>query len=1261
MQTGTGAPATIASGYCILGSSRLFSDASTTPTQQSFRLYTTAVNNLRCYAVDSNGLTTNCPIAVTVVDNEPPVMTCNPFVANVSANSDHIVFDWTTWATATDNVNVTGQICTGGPADNVFVYSRIPTPITCYAWDKAGNNQTCTFTVTVDDFYPPHITCPADLSANTSLNSNTGSATFSATATDNVHVASVVCNPSSNSPLTIGAHRVTCTATDTAGNRRSCTFKETIYDYQPPVLVCPLGVDKLSASPTAPNISTTLPVSATDNSGAIANLTCSPGGYPSPYTFSMGTTSVTCTGVDPSHNSAQCSFSVNVVDTTPPVLHCPNQQINTDPGKNYGIPILFSSLTATDNVGVTAFHCLPGVGDGTPYIFGTTNVSCYAADAAGNHATCSFNLVVVDNQNPIVSCPPGMSIPTSASSNIVVTFPHPNATDNVAVANTTLIVTVNGVNQNLPPTTSSYTFATWNSVTFTFRAIDTSGHSSLCYWPVTVYSSGTSRVTVPPTIYNCPTPSILTDFSPPPDINNALYANVTIIHGDTVLNQPYGLVSWNPINATAAISVAQGYLDWSPNLYTASTLGLNAGAYLVAYGAVDAQGNSAYCVFKVNITDNQPPAWADCPSNQLYPSGPAIGAVPNLWPSQGVYATDNFQINNPYGTCTSIPSGFCPTGGSAITSILDVGFYQFYYSAVDAYGNQAPPCNFNVTIRDNSPPKLYGCSTNLITVNTDPGLATANISDQCPAVTATDNVRVTSLTYGSSPKGYNCSTPIPITNTSIIITLTALDAADNAAYCFFVVTVHDREKPVLYGCNSSADTAVNTNTDYNKATSIVNLPTVYATDNSGHVALSYTSFPTGYGSGMAFPLGVTIVTYNAQDPSGNTISCNFRIDVHDKQPPTILNFPSNGTSYTYTVNTSLGLATGALTLPNLDAIDNVEISSKGFSPNTYMPGVEYNFTVGTTELIYTAVDTSLNTASVTINIIVVDNQAPIFTSCPSTSYSTKIFIKNASLGLPTAPVFWPPVQAYDNVDTTHVQYTQTSRPIGYTDNSLFRIGNTTITYFASDAAGNTNHCIFLVEIIDTQPPVLICPASFSVYSSSYLTNYTTVTWRSPVITDNNYVQGIITNYFPGRNYTVGTYNVTYYAWDPSMNNASCSFVLDVVQTVTTVSPQLAAASSAASSSSTGTVAAGAGAGGVLLILFVLLVIFIVYRRNAKQRVQAAASGYAELMAMSDEFILERARVCRMIVYYRLVICEANPTSSQLKCTFLMFLFIDNRG
>src|SRR5436190_11274417 len=59
---------------------------------------------------------------------------------------------------------------------------------------------------------------------------------------------------------------------------------------------------------------------ATDLVDGTVGVTCAPA---SGSTFALRSTTMTCKASDAAHNTNTCSFSVTVVDTTPPTVSCP--------------------------------------------------------------------------------------------------------------------------------------------------------------------------------------------------------------------------------------------------------------------------------------------------------------------------------------------------------------------------------------------------------------------------------------------------------------------------------------------------------------------------------------------------------------------------------------------------------------------------------------------------------------------------------------------------------------------------------------------------------------------------------------------------------------------------------------------------------------------------------------------------------------------------------------------------------------------------
>jgi hypothetical protein len=164
---------------------------------------------------------------------------------------------------------------------------------------------------------------------------------------------------------------------------------------------------------------------------------------------------------------------------------------------------------------------------------------------------------------------------------------------------------------------------------------------------------------------------------------------------------------------------------------------------------------------------------------------------------------------------------------------------------------------------------------------------------------------------------------------------------------------------------------------------------------------------------------------------------------------------------------------------------------------------------GNTIMLFSASDTARNVGSCTwvVQVIVqgqTDTVAPTFTNCPTTSStSIKTLTSNTVAGKDYAVVTWLDILASDAVGVVSEGYT--SIPSGYTQGSRFEAGTTVkMTYTASDAAKNTNSCIFYVKVLDKEPPVVTCPALLTFQTdNSDSDTCTTVDWSTSLRASDN--------------------------------------------------------------------------------------------------------------------------------------------------------------
>lgn len=354
----------------------------------TFPLGTTAVG---LAASDAAGNTASAEFDVTVRDTTPPAIDIATNVGPVEATGPEGAAVTFGLPNATDLVDGTVTVSAAPASGSTFPIGS--SSVTLAATDSRGNASSRTFNVTVNDTTAPVIDAPADLVAEAT--SAAGAAvSYSASASDLVDGSVAVSgSPASGSTFPLGATSVALSAADSRGNASSASFAVTVRDTIAPALNVPAS-QTLEAT-SAAGASATFAGSATDAVG-VASLTYS---HASGATFSLGSTPVTVTARDAAGNTSSGTFSINVVDTTAPLLTVPASQV-LEATSGAGAVATFAA-GATDLVGVTSLTT--SAASGATFPLGTTTVTVTAKDAAGNTATGSFTIEVRDTTAPVIS------------------------------------------------------------------------------------------------------------------------------------------------------------------------------------------------------------------------------------------------------------------------------------------------------------------------------------------------------------------------------------------------------------------------------------------------------------------------------------------------------------------------------------------------------------------------------------------------------------------------------------------------------------------------------------------------------------------------------------------------------------------------------------------------------------------------------------------------------------------------------------------
>jgi len=228
---------------------------------------------------------------------------------------------------------------------------------------------------------------------------------------------------------------------------------------------------------------------------------------------------------------------------------------------------------------------------------------------------------------------------------------------------------------------------------------------------------------------------------------------------------------------------------------------------------------------------------------------------------------------------------------------------------------------------------------------------------------------------------------------------------------------------------------------------LVSYITPFGTDNCPGVVTVQTA---GLPSGSLFPLGNTIVSYQATDSVGNETTCSFIVTVTDDEAP-VITCPAD-----IAVNNAAGSCNAEvpylvpLASDNCGTVSVIQIA--GLAPGSLFPA-------GTTVNTFRATDGAGNISTCSFNVIVSDVALPVITCTPDTT-----IVNNAGL---CGSEFTYSINYTDNCSAIIVQNA------GLPSGSVFPVGTTVNTFTATDPAGNSASCSFSVTVADTEVPVAL--------------------------------------------------------------------------------------------------------------------------------------------------------------------------------------------
>ena len=524
------------------------------------------------------------------------------------------------------------------------------------------------------------LTCPANVvaTANTTVSSQFGAFVTYGAASQEGDCGEITNNPVSGSFFAVGTH----TITSSASGGGSCTFTVKVLDTPAPTITCPVNKFVTDTdSSGAETVTVGTPTFTASGGGTVTGLRSDstpavlnedgevitpevPKALTDPYP--VGVTSILWTVTDADGRTATCTQTVTVSvfcdnDTTPPTITAPDDITVPTGAGNTGC-----SVTLDDELGqpevndnCSATYTVSGVPAGNNFAPGTYTLTYTATDAAGNTASDTQTVIVIEATPPIIFAPP------DASYTCLTDVPAASPSQAGGPLRDAQGLPVQDDNGNLVPggtpfdncgtptvavtetSSGAGTAASPKIILRTFTATDATGNTASAVQTITVIDS------TPPTI-SCP-------------------ADITV---------------YLPLNSTATSTVvnytAPTGSDNCSGATTTQTAGLASGASFPVgtttntFRATDAVGNVTECSFTVTVLYNFTGFFSpvgNLPTLNVVNAGRAIPVKFSLSGDKGM---NIFAANSPQ-------SGIIPCDASApavdLTDTLTAGSSSLNYDA----------------------------------------------------------------------------------------------------------------------------------------------------------------------------------------------------------------------------------------------------------------------------------------------------------------------------------------------------------------------------------------------------------------------------------------------------------------------------------------------------------------------------------------------------------------------------------------------------
>ena len=786
--------------------------------QSQFTCDDIGVNTVTLTVTDEQGNSSTCSAQVTIMDTLSPTVTCQPdFTISLDDMGNASIVLGDIIASSDDNCEVASEVI----SDDTFDCTDAGTTIVVVATvtDGEGNTATCDTEVTVEDDSAPECTLLQDVTFNVDELVDIGDILDTYTDNCNSASASFVIDPIAFPCDSLGMATITVTVSDDSGNTATCSETVTVEDIVDPICEAMDITVNLEANGQVNIDGTDVDNGSTAGCVGIDTLVVVPDFF---ACNDVGPNVVTLTVTSNNGNTADCTATVTVQDTIPPVIQCVvADTFDLNDNGEYVVQLDDIIISSTDECGIMSEEINVDTltcADKDMII----TVTATATDMNGNTATCTSEIVVEDNTNPECTLLPDLQfVPdvTITVADVLDTF-----TDNCATGSAAIT------------TDSTFTCDDVGLQLIEVMVTDTCGNSNTCATMI----------------------EIIDDSAP-----TCVTQDITVSLDQ---NGMYDLDASEVDNGSAAVCGGSVTLEVNPNMFFCPQIGMNT----VTLTVTSSGGVSSECTATVTVVDDLPPVIV-CPSDMFLACNTDLSDLDVFGTATADDNCDNFP------TITEIDSFDVNT--------CNVGEVIRTFTATDAQGNTSSCQQELIIFGPNNPITEADITWPDTPFDAGDCIADPNNIDSGMPIVDTSNsdcfnISISFTDFDPTPMTDGCNDTYERTWT--VVDSCQLDGMGGGIFTFLqIINLNDTVGPTITG---PMDTIIILDPMSTTCDTFINLPGMVTDCIGGFSSTNDSPFADnnmGPDASGTYPAGETVVTISAVDTCGNISTYEYSVNVVD--------------------------------------------------------------------------------------------------------------------------------------------------------------------------------------------------------------------------------------------------------------------------------------------------------------------------------------------------------------------------------------------